>query len=267
MNERVKIVCWQVFIFIGFLLFWEVSTRIQWFRTIIPFLDPFFISRPSEIVHRFFYLMSDQVQVTLLDRVIITLQNTFLGFLIGVSSGFVVGLYLGRNEFAAKIFEPYIIALNTLPRIALVPLVTMLFGLGWKSKVIMAWLIVFFIVFFNTFEGARSVDRDLVNAARLLGASRLQVMKTVIIPSTLAWTFAALTPSISFALIGVVIGEFIGGESGIGYLIILSMATLEAADMMVSLIVLAVVGIVLALVIQRLERRLLRWRPKYQTEL
>ncbi|RMF91212.1 MAG: ABC transporter permease subunit, partial [Nitrospinota bacterium] len=121
----------------------------------------------------------------------------------------------------------------------------------------------FFIVFFNTFEGARSVDQDLINAARLLGANRWQVMKTVVIPSTLAWTFTALTPSISFALIGVVIGEFIGGESGIGYLIILSLATLEAADMMVSLIILAVVGIALALCIQRIERRLLRWSPKY----
>ncbi|RMF83281.1 MAG: ABC transporter permease, partial [Nitrospinota bacterium] len=140
MSERTKIQCWRILLFIGFVGFWEISTRIHWFRTVIPFLDPFFISRPSEIVQRFFFLMSDQVQVTLLDRTLVTLQNTFLGFLVGVSSGFVVGLLLGRNAMAAKIFEPYIIALNTLPRIALVPLVTMLFGLGWESKVIMAWL-------------------------------------------------------------------------------------------------------------------------------
>ncbi|HEU5393727.1 MAG TPA: ABC transporter permease [Candidatus Methylomirabilis sp.] len=273
MRARALIQLWRLLILAAFFLAWEYGTGILVIREFrlfgvkpLSWVDPFFISTPSLIVRRFVFLISPQAKVTLWARLAITLQNTFIGFGVGVGSGFLVGLILGRNETLARIFEPFIIAVNTLPRIALVPLVTMMFGLGSLSKVIMAWLIVFFIVFFNTFQGARSVDRDLVNAARLLGASRLEILRTVVIPSTLAWTFTALTPSISFALIGVVIGEFIGGDSGIGYLIILSLATLESADMMVALLLLAAVGITLALGIQMLERRLLRWQARYQAE-
>jgi len=158
------------------------------------------------------------------------------------------------------------VAFNSLPRIALVPLITMIFGFGVLAKIVLAWTIVFFIVFFNTFQGARSVDADLIHSARFLGGSHRQVMRTVIVPSALAWTFAALTPSISFALIGVVVGEFLGGESGggLGYLIIQSLGTLNAADMMVALISLGLIGIVMAVGIRQLERRLLRWRPEYR---
>src|SRR5262249_19459180 len=116
------------------------------------------------------------------------------------------------------------------------------------------------------FQGARSVDADLIHSARFLGASERQIMSTVVVPSALAWTCASLTPSISFALIGVVVGEFIGGESGggLGYLIVQSLGTLNAADMMVALLMLGVIGIVMALGIKQLEARLLRWRPEFQ---
>ena len=167
---------------------------------------------------------------------------------------------------SSDLFEPYIVAFNSLPRIALVPLITMIFGFGLVAKIVLAWTIVFFIVFFNTFQGTRSVDADLIHSARFLGASEHQVMRTVIIPSALAWTFASLTPSISFALIGVVVGEFLGGESGggLGYLIIQSLGTLNAADMMVALLTLGLIGIVMALGIKQVEMRLLRWRPEYR---
>jgi NitT/TauT family transport system permease protein len=185
---------------------------------------------------------------------------------VGVSTGFAAGLVLGRRDRLARILEPYIVAFNSLPRIALVPLITMIFGFGLAAKVVLAWTIVFFIVFFNTFQGARGVDPDLIHSARFLGANERQIMRTVVVPSALAWTFASLTPSISFALIGVVVGEFLGGESGggLGYLIIQSLGTLNAADMMVALLSLGVIGIVMALGIKQLERRLLRWRPEYR---
>jgi NitT/TauT family transport system permease protein len=135
------------------------------------------------------------------------------------------------------------------------------------AKIVLAWTIVFFIVFFNTFQGARSVHADLIHSARFLGANERQVMTTVIVPSALAWTFASLTPSISFALIGVVVGAFLGGESGggLGYLIIQSLGTLNAADMMVALLTLGVIGSVMALGIKQVEMRLLRWRPEYRS--
>ena len=270
MSERARVYFWRAVIFVALVGGWEWLTGIKAISKTpgLYWIDPFFISRPSLIVKRFAYLASDQVRLNIWQMAASTVQSTLWGFLVGVTTGFVAGLVLGRNDRLARIFEPYIVAFNSLPRIALVPLVTMIFGFGLAAKVVLAWTIVFFIVFFNTFQGARSVDADLIHAARFLGASERQIMRTVIVPSALAWTFASLTPSISFALIGVVVGEFLGGESGggLGYLIIQSLGTLNAADMMVALVVLGVIGIVMALGIKQVEMRLLRWRPEYRKQ-
>jgi NitT/TauT family transport system permease protein len=256
---------WRLGILVAFLVAWEYLTGIKAISKMpgLYWIDPFFISRPSAIAERFVYLMSPRVRLTIWQMALSTVQSTVWGFLAGVSTGFVAGLVLGRGDRLARVFQPYIVAFNSLPRIALVPLITMIFGFGLLAKIVLAWSIVFFIVFFNTFQGARSVDADLIHSARFLGASERQIMTSVIVPSALAWTFASLTPSISFALIGVV-GEFIGGESGggLGYLIIQSLGTLNAADMMVALFVLGAIGIVMALGIKQLEARLLRWRPE-----
>ena len=262
------VVAWRLVILLALLGWWEWLTGIKAVSRMpgLYWIDPFFVSRPSEIVRRFVFLASGEVRLTIWQMALSTIQSTLWGFVVGVSSGFAAGLLLGRNDRLARIFEPYIIAFNSLPRIALVPLITMIFGFGLLAKIVLAWTIVFFIVFFNTFQGARSVDADLVHAARFLGASERQILRTIVVPSALAWTFASLTPSISFALIGVVVGEFLGGESGggLGYLIIQSLGTLNAADMMVALLSLGVIGVVMALGIKQLETRLLRWRPEYQ---
>jgi NitT/TauT family transport system permease protein len=267
-TDRLRILAWQVLILVAVLAAWQWLTDIKAVSKMpgLYWIDPFFISRPSAIAERFVYLMSPKVRLGIWQMALSTVQSTIWGFLVGVSTGFVAGLVLGRSDRLARILEPYIVAFNSLPRIALVPLITMIFGFGLLAKIVLAWSIVFFIVFFNTFQGARGVDADLIHSARFLGASERQIMTTVIVPSALAWTFASLTPSISFALIGVVVGEFIGGESGggLGYLIIQSLGTLNAADMMVALIVLGAIGIVMALGIRQVEARLLRWRPEYQ---
>ncbi len=243
MRYRGSVLFWQLLILVVLLASWEWLTA---------------------IARRFAYLLSDRVRLNLWQMTLSTVQSTLWGFVVGVSTGFLAGLVLGRNDRLARIFEPYIVAFNSLPRIALVPLITMIFGFGLVAKIVLAWT----IVFFNTFQGARSVDADLIHSARFLGASEHQVMRTVIIPSALAWTFASLTPSISFALIGVVVGEFLGGESGggLGYLIIQSLGTLTAADMMVALLTLGLIGIVMALGIKQVERRLLCWRPEYRKD-
>ena len=268
MKGRGTVVAWRLVILLALLGSWEWLTGIKAVSRMpgLYWIDPFFVSRPSEILKRFVFLASGEVRLTIWQMALSTIQSTLWGFVVGVSSGFAAGLLLGRNDRLARIFEPYIIAFNSLPRIALVPLITMIFGFGLLAKIVLAWTIVFFIVFFNTFQGARSVDADLVHAARFLGASERQILRTIVVPSALAWTFASLTPSISFALIGVVVGEFLGGESGggLGYLIIQSLGTLNAADMMVALLSLGVIGVVMALGIKQLETRLLRWRPEYQ---
>jgi len=246
-------------------------------------LEPFFISKPTEIWIRFLDLACftdrdgewlvgvpggfsdciDRNSNNLWYATWATLRNTFWGFIVGVGSGVSVGLVLGRSEFLARVFEPFIIAFNSLPRIALVPLIVLAFGLGDASKIMTAWVIVFFVVFFSTYEGARAVDRDHINVARLMGASNWQITWTVVVPSTLAWVFAMLTPALSFSLIGVIIGEFIGAQVGLGRLIIEAEATLETADMMVALFVLMAVGVVLALLIRKLQRYLLRWQSHF----
>jgi len=265
---RGTIVAWRLAILVALLGSWEWLTGIKEVSRTpgLYWIDPFFVSRPSEILRRFVFLAGGEVRLTIWQMALSTIQSTLWGFVVGVTSGFAAGLLLGRNDRLARIFEPYIIAFNSLPRIALVPLITMIFGFGLLAKIVLAWTIVFFIVFFNTFQGARSVDADLIHAARFLGASERQIVRTVVVPSALAWTFASLTPSISFALIGVVVGEFLGGESGggLGYLIIQSLGTLNAADMMVALLSLGVIGIVMALGIKQVEMRLLRWRPEYR---
>jgi NitT/TauT family transport system permease protein len=250
-------------------------------------LDPYFVSKPTIIFNRFlelscltlpksvwawndpgaFWACVNSPKGSMWTHTLATLRNTFWGFLVGVTSGVAVGLLLGRSETLAKIFEPYIVAFNSLPRVALVPLIIIMFGLGDVSKVVTALTLVFFVVFFNTFEGARSVDRDLINAARFLGASDAQVTWTVVVPSALAWVFASLSPAISFALIGVIVGEFIGSERGLGKVIIEAEAQLQIADMMVALVVLMVIGVSLVLAFRMIERRLLRWQRHHAEKL
>jgi len=276
---------WRLVILVLILLVWEWGDAAnQWLiagmdhawqkALTIQILEPFFISKPSHIWERFlalgcfadddgFWACIDTHRNNLWSATGATLRNTFWGFLVGVSSGVIVGLVLGRSEFLAKIFEPYIVAFNSLPRIALVPLIVLVFGLGDASKIMTAWVIVFFIVFFSTYEGARAVDRDHINVARLMGANHWQITWAVVVPSTMAWVFAVLTPALSFSLIGVIIGEFIGAQTGLGKIIIEAEATLETADMMVALFVLMFVGVALALLIRRVQAYLLRWQSQF----
>jgi NitT/TauT family transport system permease protein len=279
---------WQTLICIVVLSIWQwgydLHASIPW---LVPdLLDPYFVSKPSEIFQHFLILSCLKSKLgafngwfngdfakcmthndnNLWMAATVTLKNTFFGFLTGVSSGFAAGLILGRSDRLSAIFQPFITAVNSIPRIALAPIIVLAFGIGDTSKVVTSWIVVVFLVFFNTFEGARSIDEGFINAARLLGASEWQITRTVVIPSTMAWVFASLSPAISFALIGVIVGEFIGAERGIGRLIIESEARGEASGMMVAVIVLMLVGVVLSAMIRRLQSHLLRWQQHNMVE-
>lgn len=283
--DRAKILAWQLAILVGGLTFWQWGYDLRHYADwLVPsILDPYFISKPSEIWTRFLlmgcladadgrwlFLVREDFRSCLAFNennlwigTAVTLKNTVLGFLVGVSTGFLVGLALGRSDRLSQIFQPYIVAVNSIPRIALVPIIILGFGLGDMSKIVTAWFIVFFLVFFNTYEGARTVDPDLISASRLFGATRWQTTMTVIVPSTMSWVFASLSPAISFSLIGVIVGEFIGARRGIGRIIIESEAVGEASGMMVAIFILMIVGVILTLAIQRLQMHLLRWQPRY----
>jgi len=287
-RRSLSTLAWQALICISVLSVWQwgyqFHARLPW---LVPdLLDPYFISRPSEIFEQFLKLSCLTSKLGALNGWFngdfakcmartennlwvatgVTLQNTFFGFITGVTSGFAAGLILGRSDRLSAIFQPFITAVNSIPRIALAPIIVLAFGIGDTSKVVTSWIVVVFLVFFNTFEGARSIDEGFVNAARLLGASEWQITRTVVIPSTMAWVFASLSPAISFALIGVIVGEFIGAEKGIGRLIIESEARGEASGMMVAVTVLMLVGVVLSSGIRRLQAYLLRWRQQGRSE-
>jgi NitT/TauT family transport system permease protein len=286
-SQYAQIVFWRLIQVVAILVIWQWGA--DWRDNdgiwIIPSqLDPYFISTPSQIFTRFLqlgcltdfngnWLLSQPGGVSaclaqhpnnLWIATWATLINTFWGFVIGTVTGIMAGLLLGRSELLSKIYSPFIIAFNSIPRIALVPVIILMFGLGDASKIITAWVTVFFVVFFNTFEGARSVDRDHVAVARLFNASRWQIMRTTILPSTMSWVFASLTPALSFSLIGVIVAEFIGTERGLGKVIVEGQAQASAADMMVAVFVLMIVGVLLSLGIGRVQRHLLRWQAHNQ---
>jgi NitT/TauT family transport system permease protein len=287
-HRTLNVLAWQAAICAIALSIWQwgydLHGRLPW---LVPdLLDPYFVSKPSEIFDNFLilsciksklgtfngFLNGDfakclaRNQNNLWTATAVTLKNTFFGFLTGVVSGFAAGLILGRSDRLSAVFQPFITAVNSIPRIALAPIIVLAFGIGDMSKVVTSWIVVVFLVFFNTFEGARSIDEGFIHVARLLGASEWQITRTVVIPSTMAWVFASLSPAISFALIGVIVGEFIGAERGIGRLIIESEARGEASGMMVAVIVLMLVGVVLTAVIRRLQAYLLRWQQHNMVE-
>jgi NitT/TauT family transport system permease protein len=288
MHRTTSTLAWQAAICAIVLAVWQwgydLHTRLPW---LVPdLLDPYFVSKPSEIFDNFMILSCIKSKMGTFNGWLsgdfakclarnennlwmatgITLKNTFFGFITGVASGFVAGLILGRSDRLSAVFQPFITAVNSIPRIALAPIIVLAFGIGDTSKVVTSWIVVVFLVFFNTFEGARSIDEGFIHVARLLGASEWQITRTVVIPSTMAWVFASLSPAISFALIGVIVGEFIGAERGIGRLIIESEARGEASGMMVAVIVLMLVGVVLSALIRRLQTYLLRWRQHNMME-
>jgi NitT/TauT family transport system permease protein len=280
-KSRGTILFWQIAILIVTLAIWQWGFDVA--KALLPkayvpkILDPYFVSKPTAIWASFMKLgcfsdpkgfgaCFDANANNLWLATLVTLKNMWWGFLWGTGLGVIAGLLLGRSETLSQIFEPYIVAMNSIPRIALVPLIILMFGLGDMSKIVTAGIVVFFVVFFNTFEGTRSVDRDQIAAARLLGASELTVLRTVVVPSALAWVFASLTPAVSFALIGVIVGEFIGAERGLGKLIIEAEARANASEMMVSIFVMMIVGIVLAYIVRKFQAYLLRWQPRFEVQ-
>jgi NitT/TauT family transport system permease protein len=200
-------------------------------------------------------------QGPLWEQIVATLEEAIIGFLIGAVLGIVFGVVLGRNRFLADVLGPYVKVANSIPRVTLAPLFAIGLGLGMQSKVALAVVLVFFIVFFNAFQGVREVDRNLLANARILGASQRRITTAVIIPSALTWIFASLHTSFSFALVGAVVGEYVGATQGIGLLVQTAGANFNANGVFAAMVILAVVALLSEFLITALERRLLRWRP------
>jgi NitT/TauT family transport system permease protein len=229
-------------------------------------VDPFYVGQPSGIVKQLNdWVQHGTSQGSLWSQISTTLKEAVYGFVIGVAAGVVCGITLGRVRFLADVFSPYIKILNSIPRIVLGSIFTIIFGLGTSSKVILAVVLVFFAVFFNAFQGAREVDRNLMANARILGASRFQVTRQVVLPSSLSWIIASLHVSFGFALIGAIVGEFLGAQQGLGLLITQAQGTFNPDGVFAAMFIIAVIALVAEGLITLLEKRLLSWRPPVLT--
>jgi NitT/TauT family transport system permease protein len=263
-QRALLVMCSQAAVVAAVLGLWEGLTRIDWFAKNTIF-DPFFISRPSLIAERIFQWLQPG-KASLWPHLLATMWATFLGLTVGVASGFVVGLALAQNRFVAHVLNPFIVMVNSMPRVAFVPLITMIFGLGTASKVVTAWFIVFFLVFFNTYKGSLAVEKELVEFCRTLGGLDRQILWRVRIPYAAAWTFASLPNAVSFALVGTVLAEFVGNNTGMGYVMILALASLNGTDMFAAITVISIVGLALVSAVRMVEKRVLHWSNEFRDE-
>lgn len=225
-------------------------------------VDPFFWGEPTGVwadLSTWFTVGTSQGSLGA--QILVTLEEAVLGFVIGSILGVICGIALGRVRLLSELFAPFLKAANSIPRIILGSIFTVAFGFGIQSKVILAVVLVFFGVFFNAFQGAREVDRNLIANARLLGASRWRVTRDVVLPSAFTWILASLHISFGFALIGALVGEILGANQGLGLLIRSSQNNFDMNGVLAGMVLVAVIALTAEALITLLERRLLRWRP------
>jgi sulfonate transport system permease protein len=239
----------QVALGLGVILVWQgASGRL---------IDNFFISNPVDVATRLWRWTADG---SIFVHIGATVYATAMGFIIGSVGGAMLGVWLGVSPFASRLLNPYLNALNALPKVALAPLFVLWFGLGIESKIALAAVLVLFLVFLNTFAGVREVDQDLIDTARLMRATRAQVIAKVIVPSALSWVFTGLKISVPYALIGAVLGEMIAANRGLGYLVQFSGSQFDAAGVFAVLIVIALLAVGLNFLVEIVQHRMERWR-------
>ena len=254
-NRKLTVYAARVGVLAAFLGLWEVGARTE-------VVDPFNFSQPSRIWDQIWqWVTHGTAQGSLGEQIGYTLYEALSGWVIGVVCGVLLGIALGRIRFLAEVFGPYIKVLNAIPRIVLAPIFLIWFGLGPASKVASAVVLVFFPVFFNAFQGAREVDRNLVANARILGADNRRVTLQVVIPAATTWIFTSLHVSFGFALIGAIVGEYIGATKGLGLLVAAAQGTFNAAGVYAAMTILAVVALVTEGLLTLAEKKLFRWKP------
>ncbi|MEU6188877.1 ABC transporter permease [Nocardia sp. NPDC047038] len=237
-----------------------------WELTATVWIDPFFYSKPSLIWARLVEWFTEGTQFgSIWLQIYTTVQEAVLGFVIGTVAGVVLGVLLGRSRYWAEVLAPFIKALNAVPRIVLASLFIIWFGLGLSSKVATVVVLVFFAVFFNAFTGAREVDGNVIDNARILGASRRQVLVSIVLPSATTWILSSLHTAFGFALIGAVVGEYAGASKGLGLLISNAQGTFDSAGIYAGMIIVTVAALIAEWGIGMAENRLLKWRPSQAT--
>ena len=222
------------------------------------FLPPFFFSTPLDVAEQVVAWFASGV---IWKHLWVTLQESIYAFVLGSLGGILVGFWFARQPRTAAVFAPYVKMVNALPRVVLAPIFTLWFGLGIWSKVALGITLVFFIVFFNVYQGVKEVSPTVLANARMLGMNERQLMRHVYWPSALSWMFSSLHTSVGFAVVGAVVGEYLGAAAGLGYLIQQAEGVFDVAGVFAGMVVLAAFVIVIDVIVSIVERRLLVWRP------
>ena len=255
--KRPTLLALQLAVGLVMLLVWHVLTTVPIGGRKL--LDPFFFSTPLDVLAR---VWKDFYAGTIWRHLGITLLETVLAFVFGSVGGIVFGFVFARGELIAAVFDPYIKAANALPRVVLAPIFALWFGLGIWSKVALGFTLVFFIVFFNVYQGVKEVSPVVLANARMLGASNRQLLRHVYLPSATSWVFSSLHTSVGLAFVGAVVGEYLGSSQGVGYLILQAEGTFDINTVMAGILVLTAFALVLDAIVGRIERRLMKWQPR-----
>jgi NitT/TauT family transport system permease protein len=253
-KRRLRNLFLQLAVFILIVGSWQLLASFE-------LIDPFFFSSPKAILLQIIdWFQNGTSQGPLYIHFLVTFEETILSFVLGVVLGVIAGYALGMSEVLSVIFGPYIQMLNALPRVVLAPIFILWLGLDMSSKVALGVTLTFFVVFFNAYQGVREVDRNLVNNALLLGANKKQLALHVIIPSALTWILSSLHSSFGFALVGAVVGEFIGATKGLGFLISQAQGAFDTTGVFAAMVLLSITALAADWAVGQLEKRFIAWR-------
>jgi NitT/TauT family transport system permease protein len=254
-KRKRMVLFWRLLILAIFLGGWELGAQLEW-------LDLFFFSQPTAIAVRLYeWITQGTSEGPLWYHLYVTMEEALIGFFTGAVAGVVVGIALGQNRMLSDVFSIYIKVFNSVPRVVLAPIFILFLGLGLASKVALSFVMVFFVVFANAFQGVREADRNLIANARILGARGWQLTRSVAVPSAMSWIFASLHVSFGFAIVGAIVGEFVGSRFGIGLLINVARGAFDAAGMYAAIVIIMVVALAAEYVMTLAEQRLAKWRP------
>ena len=255
MSRLMLLVC-QVSVAVVAIALWQFLTTVPVFGRIL--LPPFFFSNPVDVGSQIVDWFASGV---IWKHLLITLTESILAFTIGSVAGIAVGFWFARQPRVAAVFDPYVKMVNALPRVVLAPIFALWLGLGIWSKVALGVTLVFFIVFFDVYQGVKEVSRTVLDNGRMLGMSEQQLMRHVYWPSALSWMFSSLHTSVGFAVVGAVVGEYLGSAAGLGYLIQQAEGIFDVAGVFAGMFVLSAFVILIDFGVTLVERRLLVWRP------
>src|SRR5215471_15806832 len=254
--SRAKLLLLQLLVAVAVVLLWQLFTTVPIGG--VKLLPPFFFSTPYDVAAR---IVKWFAEGTIWKHLWITLIESVLAFVIGSVAGIVIGFWFAQQPVVAAVLDPYVKMINALPRVVLAPIFALWLGLGIWSKVALGVTLVFFIVFFNVYQGVKEVSPTVLANARMLGMSERALMRHVYWPSALSWMFSSLHTAVGFAVVGAVVGEYLGSAAGLGYLIQQAEGVFDVAGVFAGMVVLAAFVVVIDGVVSLVERRLLVWRP------